>query len=459
MSSASEPQPFDNKILFCDVIGFSKRDPIEQSRIQAALNRTVGRIIQRLDTPLEERLIALPTGDGMVLNFLASDPDIHLRAALILLETLAADSGNLAIGLRVGLNTDVDSWVLDINGKRNVVGRGINTAQRVMDLGSHAQILMNDELRPAFSNYPRYRDKIVHVGSFTVKHGVQLDIAQFIDPERSFVSSQLVERPPSAASPLNLADILNERSRGGVLSIVLDVGAQGSLSLVEAYVADYLDTLKPLQSFRIAASWIIRELLDNAFTHGAMESCDLVTLRLDRTSNGLQIAVEQPDVPSFDLLHFLRSPADDPSFLRMMYDAGLRWDQPRFNGRMQITVELPASYCTPIRPIDPVDPIEPTSADKSMSVTAQFVRVDEGNWERFVEWLNDNARIAAETRQTLIVDLSSVDYISSRGLRALTIAKREAGASEVMFTGVGEHLAEIFAISRYDQIFKITRRR
>lgn len=449
---ASEPKEFNNKILFCDVIGYSKRDPIQQGHIQAVLNRAVGHIIQRLETPLEDRLIALPTGDGMVLNFLVSDPDIHLRAALILLERLAAESGNLSIGLRVGLNTDVDQWLIDINGKRNVVGRGINTAQRVMDLGGHAQVMMNDKLRTAFAVYPHYQDKMVHIGRFRVKHDEELEIAQFVDPERSFLSSQLVERRAAPAAPLNLSDILNKRSAGGILDLQLDGGAKGSLSMVEAYVADYLDTLESLQSFRIAASWIVRELLDNAFVHGGMTEGDVVRLRLDRTPGGIHIAVEQPDVPQFDLSQHLRASVDEPSFLRMMHGAGLDWGHSRSQGRMQISAELPKSYCAPVRPIEPVMPAIAAEARRSV---APFPRVDEINWAEFGDWLGREVRAASDAGGPLIVDFGGVDYMSSRGLRALTFAKREAGATEIMFTGVGGRLAQIFAISRYDKIFKL----
>jgi anti-anti-sigma factor len=446
---------FHNKILFCDVIGYSKRSPIDQYAIQMLLNRAVGQIIRQLDTPLDERLIALPTGDGMVLNFLAADPDIHLRAALILLEQVANGAEGLAIGLRVGLNTDVDRWTIDINGKRNVVGRGINAAQRVMNLGGHAQVMMNDHLRTAFAIYPHYLDKIIHIGRFRVKHDEELDIAQFVDPNCSFVSSQLIECPSTPVAPVNFSDILKLRAAGGILSLELNDGAKGSLSMIEAHVAEYLDTLEPLQSFRIAAGWIVRELLDNAFTHGALAAGEVVKLHLDQTGEGISIAVEQPDLPEFDLHQYLRAPADGPSFLRMMHDAGLKWDQPRFDGRMQIAAALPKSFCTPVRNIDPLGP---ESSNDIISVTAPFAQVDEINWERFRDWLSGEATEASKSRSSLLVDLRDVNYMSSVGLRALTLAKRNAAGTEIILTGVEDRLGAILAVSRYDKMFRILRR-
>ena len=55
------------------------------------------------------------------------------------------------------------------------------------------------------------------------------------------------------------------------------------------------------------------------------------------------------------------------------------------------------------------------------------------------------------------LDLSGVDYMSSRGLRVLTLARREAETHKIAFTLAkpNERMREILAISRYDKIFKI----
>jgi len=87
-------------------------------------------------------------------------------------------------------------------------------------------------------------------------------------------------------------------------------------------------------------------------------------------------------------------------------------------------------------------------------------RVDETTWEAFSEALTAAVRAAAEAGGApLIVDLSGLDYMSSRGLRALTMAKREAGeAVKITLAGPNERMREILAISRYDQLFEVTDR-
>ncbi len=58
----------------------------------------------------------------------------------------------------------------------------------------------------------------------------------------------------------------------------------------------------------------------------------------------------------------------------------------------------------------------------------------------------------------MIIDLSELDYMSSRGLRVLTVAKREADESgiAIALASPNEVMREILAISRYDKLFTIT---
>jgi anti-anti-sigma factor len=84
-------------------------------------------------------------------------------------------------------------------------------------------------------------------------------------------------------------------------------------------------------------------------------------------------------------------------------------------------------------------------------------RVDETTWEAFSEALTAAVREAAAAGGLpLAIDLSGLDYMSSRGLRALTMAKREAG-EEVKITLVGPNarMRELLAISRYDKLFEV----
>ena len=83
-------------------------------------------------------------------------------------------------------------------------------------------------------------------------------------------------------------------------------------------------------------------------------------------------------------------------------------------------------------------------------------RVDEATWEAFSEALIAAVRQAKQAAAPLVVDLTGLDYMSSRGLRALTLASREAaGAVAIVLAAPNDRMREILAISRYDKMFKV----
>jgi len=86
-------------------------------------------------------------------------------------------------------------------------------------------------------------------------------------------------------------------------------------------------------------------------------------------------------------------------------------------------------------------------------------RVDESTWEAFGAGLSDAVQQAGQSGLALVViDLSELDYMSSRGLRVLTVAKRQADESAISISlaSPNDVMREILAISRYDKLFTIT---
>ena len=65
-------------------------------------------------------------------------------------------------------------------------------------------------------------------------------------------------------------------------------------------------------------------------------------------------------------------------------------------------------------------------------------------------------RAAVAQGSRLAIDLSGLDYITSRGLRALVIAKRESpDGSQIVLFSPNERMREILAISRHDRLFQV----
>jgi len=85
-------------------------------------------------------------------------------------------------------------------------------------------------------------------------------------------------------------------------------------------------------------------------------------------------------------------------------------------------------------------------------------RVDESSWEEFGAILAEGIEQAAgDGRDVMVIDLSGVDYMSSRGLRALTTAKARSIAAgvSIRLAAPNEIMREILAISRYDRLFDV----
>jgi len=92
-------------------------------------------------------------------------------------------------------------------------------------------------------------------------------------------------------------------------------------------------------------------------------------------------------------------------------------------------------------------------------IAAVHGRVDEATWQDFADRMSETIDQAAASKQSeLMLDLSELDYMSSRGLRVLTMAKRQAEAAGLTITlaAPNEVMREILAISRYDKLFHVS---
>jgi anti-sigma B factor antagonist/stage II sporulation protein AA (anti-sigma F factor antagonist) len=91
-------------------------------------------------------------------------------------------------------------------------------------------------------------------------------------------------------------------------------------------------------------------------------------------------------------------------------------------------------------------------------IVSSVGRVDESTWEEFGAQLAHGVEQAAELGlPALIIDLSRIEYMSSRGLRVLAQARQRgtsAGVS-IRLASPNEVMREILAISRYDRLFDV----
>ena len=128
-------------VVFLDIVEYSKKSVDEQIRLKDHLNKFVVEAIK--DVAVNDRLI-LDTGDGAAISFLG-DPEDALFVALSLRDAILEDrkTGSLPLSVRIGMNLGPVKLVKDINGRPNLIGDGINVAQRVMAFAEPGQVLVS----------------------------------------------------------------------------------------------------------------------------------------------------------------------------------------------------------------------------------------------------------------------------------------------------------------------------
>jgi len=161
-------------VVFIDLVGYSKKPVTEQIRLKTALTNNLSEAIQ--DIPVNDRII-LDTGDGAAISFLG-DPEDALFVTLSLREkmikegmtaTMVEASGEDSV--RMGINLGPVKLVKDINGHPNIIGDGINVAQRIMSFARPGQIVVSRSYYDVVSNLAsEYAKLFTYEGSRTDKH-------------------------------------------------------------------------------------------------------------------------------------------------------------------------------------------------------------------------------------------------------------------------------------------------
>lgn len=139
-------------ILFCDVVGFSRKSNKLQRIIVESLTAEVAYFVRRYQLkPFQQtEIIALPTGDGIAVAYIHSTNQSWQAESIVQLSfSLHAwahkqRSISEAVKLRIGIHTGAVDFVVDINGNTNICGDSINIAQRVMDAANPTQTLISD---------------------------------------------------------------------------------------------------------------------------------------------------------------------------------------------------------------------------------------------------------------------------------------------------------------------------
>jgi class 3 adenylate cyclase len=238
-------------VVFIDLVGYSRKPVTEQIRLKTSLTNSLSEAIK--DIPVNDRII-LDTGDGAAISFLG-DPEDALFVTLSLREAMnlegpatpppaegeeeGEEEGRDSV--RMGINLGPVKLVKDINGHPNIIGDGINVAQRIMSFARPGQIVVSRSYYDVVSNLAsEYAKLFQYEGSRTDKHVREHEIyvvghhegaiqkARAGMADRASTTSPSVTRPKMSATgsetvTLTVPNFVQDRKKLTMLALGLGV--------------------------------------------------------------------------------------------------------------------------------------------------------------------------------------------------------------------------------------------
>ena len=231
------PQMEMAHVLFMDVVGYSKLPMDEQRKLLGLLQELVRNTPAFADAHSADKLISLPTGDGMALVFF-DDPESPVWCAI---EVSRALGSAPMIALRMGIHSGPVYRVADINAARNVAGGGINTAQRVMDCGDAGHILVSEKVVDVLTQVSNWKEAFQDLGEVEVKHGARVHIFNLCVEGAG--NKRMPRKLAAAQQTAALARSLRLNRRRLSLALV-GLGVRSKIPLTKA-TADNTDIVSP----------------------------------------------------------------------------------------------------------------------------------------------------------------------------------------------------------------------
>jgi serine/threonine-protein kinase len=219
-------------VLFVDIVGYSKLLIDQQRQLLELLNEVVRGTEQFRKAEANHRLITIPTGDGMALVFY-NTPEAPVECAL---EISRACKAHPELQLRMGVHSGPVSGVVDVSGRANIAGAGINIAQRVMDCGDAEHILLSRHVAEDLEQLGHWKKHLHVLGEAEVKHGSRVSVINLYTEElgNPEVPQKFLQARHKAAAAVPVAAAKPRGSRSWII-------ATAALLLIAAFaVGGYL---------------------------------------------------------------------------------------------------------------------------------------------------------------------------------------------------------------------------
>lgn len=154
-------------VIFLDIVGYSQQPVSEQIEYKNRFNRLISDAIK--DVAQNDRII-LDTGDGAAITLLGAPEEALFVSLTIRDGILKCNQAHpeMPLSVRTGINLGPVRVVKDINNHLNIIGDGINVAQRVMSFAEPNQILVS---RSYYEIVSRLTNEITQMFAYSgIKH-------------------------------------------------------------------------------------------------------------------------------------------------------------------------------------------------------------------------------------------------------------------------------------------------
>lgn len=180
--SVTEKRTTIAAVVFFDIVDYTKYLDSRQIELKQQFNKLLASSL--VPAGSSDR-ISLDTGDGAAVGFLQHPTDA-LESAIHFRNTLMAnkcyDYPDLRV--RIGIHLGPVSLVKDVNGQINMLGDGINSAQRVMDVAGKNQIYVSRAYFDFVSSLSEeYGDLFRYRGAQRDKHGREFQVYELLDAD------------------------------------------------------------------------------------------------------------------------------------------------------------------------------------------------------------------------------------------------------------------------------------
>ncbi|GAB3472199.1 protein kinase domain-containing protein [Polaromonas eurypsychrophila] len=238
-------------VMFLEMVAYSRHSVEQQAALKERFNDLLSKALKGVP---QTSHIVIDSGEGVATCFLG-DPEDALQSALLLRGLLLQKYGKMH-SVRIGVHLGPIRILSDVNQRVNVVGDGINVAQRIVDFAQPNQIVVSRAYHEVIS---RITDNAAGIfsplGPHLDKHLRSHDIYAVLDPQSrpapATLRSSEFENTASFATlssltPEVLVEIESElaRSIGPLAKVLLKkalprvVGAQSLRELLAVSIPD-----------------------------------------------------------------------------------------------------------------------------------------------------------------------------------------------------------------------------